>query len=80
VRLLFLATLAIEVGLSPTQFSQQTGLPGFVAGKLYQAAKLWQASQLERALAELFSLDWQAKTGRIDAALGLELWVAETIN
>jgi len=36
--------------------------------------------QLERALENLFQLDWKLKTGQVNGPLAMEAWVIETTS
>lgn len=65
---------------SPEKLASRLGLPGFAVKKTQQQAKRWPGDQLNRALEGLFTLDWAAKTGRIEPQLGLELWMVETVE
>ena len=42
--------------------------------------KLFSRSELEQAIENLFRLDWEMKTGRVDGPMGMEAWVVNATS
>ncbi len=68
------ARRAFAQGMSLPQFQRQEGLRDFVAKKLWAAARLWSAKELDQLLEWAFRLDVFMKTGYGEPGVWLVLW------
>jgi DNA polymerase-3 subunit delta len=65
-------------GRRPDDIAHRAKIHPYVTGKLARQAGNFEMDQLEGIHRQLLELDVAIKTGRIDAAVALELLVAET--
>lgn len=79
VRLMYMCTLAGVEGLPSSSLAGKLGVAPFISSKVEKASKKWSQSELEGAIGALYDLDWGIKTGKIEAKVGLELWVMESL-
>jgi DNA polymerase III subunit delta len=77
IRQLVLARAVLDAGGGPTDVQQRLGVPPFVAKKLGHQARQFPTPVLSSALRQLLELETRIKTGQIDGALALDLFVAE---
>lgn len=75
-RLLLMANELQARGASPAEMEREMGVtPGVLRGMLQQARN-YSPAELTAALAQLLEIDVGIKTGRVEGALALELFVA----
>ncbi len=65
-------------GLSPQRIASETGLHPYAVRMLGEQARRFSTERLVRILERLAELDHDMKTGRIDKALGVELFLLRT--
>lgn len=75
-RLIALGQACLEAGLPPAELPGRLGVPPFVARKVGAQARRFSPGFIQSALGRLIEIDTEIKTGRIDAALALDLFVA----
>jgi len=75
-RLLLLAREVIESGGREADAAQVLGVHPFVAGKVYQQARLFTLPMLETIYNRLLELDVEIKTSQLDGDLALDMLVA----
>lgn len=65
-------------GYSPQQMASQLGLHPYAVKITGEQARKFSPERLARLLSELADLDYAMKTGRVEKALGLELFLLKT--
>lgn len=76
IRQLVVAQALLASGVGPSELPSRLGVPPFVAQKLAQQAQHFTRPSPTAALRRLLELETAIKTGRMDADLGLDLFVA----
>jgi DNA polymerase-3 subunit delta len=69
-----------EQGYTPQQMAGQLGLHPFAVRMTAEQAKKFSKRRLTQLLSEGADLDWAMKTGQVDKALGLELFLLRTAS
>ena len=75
-RLLAHGRALLDEGAAPASLASALGVPPFVARKVASNARRFSPDLLRTALGRLLDIDVGVKTGRVDAVLGLDLFVA----
>jgi DNA polymerase-3 subunit delta len=75
-RMLAMTHALTAEGLAPTEIRARLAVPAFVANKLSGQARRFSPAFVDSALRRLRDIDHQIKTGRVDAVLALDLFVA----
>jgi DNA polymerase-3 subunit delta len=75
-RLLAHGRALLDEGAAPGALASPLGVPPFVARKVASQARRFSPELLRAALERLLEIDVGVKTGRTDAVLGLDLFVA----
>jgi DNA polymerase-3 subunit delta len=75
--MLYIKELSAQ-GYSPQQMASQIGLHPYAVKITGEQARKFSAERLAALLSELADLDYAMKTGRVEKALGLELFLLKT--
>jgi DNA polymerase-3 subunit delta len=75
-RLLVLARALLDEGVAPNALRERLGVAPFVATKVAGQARRFTLPALEGCLRQLLEIDTAIKTGRTEATLALDLFVA----
>ncbi|MBI3316390.1 MAG: DNA polymerase III subunit delta [Candidatus Omnitrophica bacterium] len=74
------AKVLLEGGKSEAEVLKRVKVYGYQTGKFTQALRSFSRRQLEMALEELFQLDWDLKTGRVEGIAAMESWVLHCLE
>lgn len=77
VRRMWVARVLMEEGIAEPEILRRSKVYSKQAPFFVRQYKQFKRERLENAIEGLFQLDWQVKTGQMDGALGLELWILE---
>lgn len=75
IRRFWQAKVLQEEGKPESEVLRRSKVYGYQTEKFTQALRAFTRKKLERALEDLFQLDWGLKTGRIEGIPALENWV-----
>lgn len=77
LRRLWVARVLLDEGVPEGEILRRIKVYSKQAPFFIRQYKQFKKERLESALEGLFQLDWQVKTGQVDGALGLELWILD---
>lgn len=80
LRLLLVARLALDAGLSQRQAAASLGIHPFPAGKCVQQARSWTAPKLQAAMLNCLQADERIKTGALRGESALTQLLLDLIN
>lgn len=80
LRLLLVARLALDAGLSQQQAARKLGIHPFPAGKCVQQAQRWSVAQLRQALDSCLQADECIKTGELRGESALNMMLMELVS
>ncbi len=80
IRRLWQAKILEGEGLSESEIARRSKISPRQIPFLMRQLKRFTRDQLEKALEELFRLDWKIKTGRAEEKQALEAWVVQTAS